>query len=151
LGAIIFLNSIQGQMLNIPYSGISPAMIDLQANRISMMIVEIPAARQLIDNGNIPILVSSSSRISSFPDIPTWRESNIDSEFYAFQAFWVRSNTPRYIRRELNRILTVTVNSENTRRRLIQMGLDEKDIINNTLEEHESFINNEIDIWSPKQ
>jgi tripartite-type tricarboxylate transporter receptor subunit TctC len=151
MGAILFLNSIQGKMLNIPYSGLSPAMIDLQANRISMMFVEIPSARQLVDNGNIPILVSSSSRISSFPDTPTWRESNIDSEFYAFQAFWVRSNTPRYIRQELNRILTITVNSENTRRRLIQMGLDEKDIINNTLEEHESFINNEIDIWSPKQ
>jgi len=150
MGAILFLNSIQGKMLNIPYSGLSPAMIDLQANRISMMFVEIPSARQLVDNGNIPILVSSSSRISSFPDTPTWRESNIDSEFYAFQAFWVRSNTPRYIRQELNRILTITVNSENTRRRLIQMGLDEKDIINNTLEEHESFINNEINIWSPR-
>lgn len=151
MGSIIFLNSIQGRMLNVPYSGISPAMIDLQANRISMMLVEIPAARQLVDSGNIPILVSSSSRISSFPDIPTWRESNIDSEFYAFQAFWVRSNTPRYIRQELNRILTATVNSENTRRRLIQMGLDTKDIVNNTLEEHESFINNEINIWSPRQ
>jgi tripartite-type tricarboxylate transporter receptor subunit TctC len=150
MGAIIFLNSIQGQMLNIPYSGISPAMIDLQANRITMMIVEIPAARQLIDNGNIPILVSSSSRISSFSDVPTWREFNIDSEFYAFQAFWVRSNTPRYIRQELNRILTAVANSDQVKTRLIQMGLDSNDIINNTLEQHESFIDNEINIWSPR-
>ena len=150
MGATIFLNSIQGQMLNIPYSGISPAMIDLQANRISMMIVEIPAARQLIDSGNIPIMASSSLRTSYFPNIPTWREVGIDSEFYAFQAFWVRSNTPRYIRQELNKILTMVANSDQVKTRLIQMGLDTNDIINDSLEQHESFINNEINIWSPR-
>lgn len=150
MGTILFLNHIQGNMLNVPYSGYASAIIDLQANRINMMSVEIPTARQLVDNGNIPIMVSSSLRTSYFPNIPTWKEIGVDSEFYAFQAFWVRSNTPRYIRQELNRILTAVANSDQVKTRLVQMGLDSNDIINNSLDQHESFINNEINIWSPR-
>ncbi len=150
MGAMLFLNSINGNMLNVPYSGYAPAIVDLQASRINMMVVEIPTARQLVDSGNRALMVSSANRTSSFPDLPTWKELGINNEFYAFQALWVRSNTPRHIRQELNRLLNLTINSQDVRRRFVSMGLNESDIMNENLEQHETFINNEINIWSPK-
>lgn len=149
MGAILFANAINGRMLNIPYTGYAPAQIDIQAGRLSTIFSETPSAKQLIEMGNRALMVSSSTRNPLFPDLPTWRELGINQEFYAFQAFWVRSNTPRDTRIELNRIITNTLNMPEVRAKFISMGLSENDIVNDTLENHEQYIRNEINRWPP--
>ena len=151
MGAILFLNAINGKMLNVPYNGIAPAQIDIQAGRLDSIFSEVPSARQLIESGQRAIMVSSSTRTSLFPDVPTWRELGVNQEFYAFQAFWVRSNTSRETRIELNRLITNTLNMPETRRKLVSMGLHENDIVNDTLDGHEQYIRNEINRWPPSR
>jgi tripartite-type tricarboxylate transporter receptor subunit TctC len=149
MGVMVFLDAINGKMLNVPYSGYAPATVDFAAGRIDIMSVEVPAARQLVDAGGRPLIISSSTRRSSFPDVPTWKELNIDNEFYAFQAFWVKSNTPRPIRQELNRIIMASINQTEIRKKLETLGIESQDISNpnDSLEQHESMISNEIKRW----
>lgn len=147
MGAIMFLNNINGKMLNVPYNGVAPAQIDIQAGRLDTLFSELPSARQLVESGQRAIMVSSSIRTPLFPDIPTWKELGVNQEFYAFQAFWVRSNTSRETRIELNRLITNTLNMPETRRKLVSIGLHENDIVNDTLDGHEQYIRNEINRW----
>lgn len=147
MGVIVFLDGFNGRMLNVPYTGLAPANLDLTAGRIDIMSVEVPSARQLVDAGNQPLMISSNNRRPTFPNIPTWKELGINDEFYAFQAFWVKSNTSRSIRNELNQIIMTSINSNEIRRKLINMGIESEDILNSTLEQHEAAINNEIRRW----
>jgi len=147
MGVLVFLDGIGGRMLNVPYTGLAPAIVDFTAGRIDIMSVEVPSARQLVDAGGQALMISSGDRRSSFPNIPTWKELGVNDEFYAFQAFWVKSNTPRPIREELNRIVMSSINSNEIRKKLETLGIEPQDILNVSLDQHESLISNEIRRW----
>lgn len=73
-------------MNHVPYKGSSPAMIDLMAGRIDAMFDATSVVIPYIQSGQLrPILVTSSKRVASMPNVPTSAEAGIkDFEIISF-------------------------------------------------------------------
>ena len=71
------LNAAAGTaIVHVPYKGGAPAMMDLLAGRVDMMIATVSLAKPHLDAGTIrPIAVGNLQRSELFPGIPTVAES----------------------------------------------------------------------------
>ena len=143
----LFQRSINGSMVNVPYRGSAPAVSDFLAGRLTMMVDNVSLARPLHNNGARIVAVTSSERLASLPDVPTWREIGINDTFYSWQAFFVRSDTPRPIREQLNSIIRQGLQTEEVRRRFIGSGLEESNILSLDLNASERFVAEEVNKW----
>src|SRR5207245_252265 len=66
------------EMLQVPYKGTGPALIDLMGNRVQFMSVELIAALQQIRAGKLKALgVATPARNPLAPDIPTVAEAGL--------------------------------------------------------------------------
>lgn len=65
-------------MVHVPYKGSGPAMTDLVAGQVSMMIETVPAAQPFIKSGQLRALaVTTPKRISMLPDVPAAAENGL--------------------------------------------------------------------------
>ena len=73
-------------MNHVPYKGSSPAMIDLMAGRIDAMFDATSVVAPYIQSGQLrPILVTSSQRVATLPNVPTAAEAGVkDFEIISF-------------------------------------------------------------------
>jgi tripartite-type tricarboxylate transporter receptor subunit TctC len=143
----LFTSSIGSSMINVPYRGSAPAVTDFLAGRLTMMFETVPLASQINGRGARMIAVTSDQRLSSHPDVPTLRELGINHSFYSWQGIFVRANTPRPIREQLNNMINQALNNQDVRRRITGTGIEESWIIQNNLTDTENFMNSEIAIW----
>src|SRR4051794_19640144 len=66
------------QMTHVPYKGSAPALTDLIAGRVQLMIDNLPAAQSFAEANSIRALaVSSSKRWVGLPDLPTIAEAGV--------------------------------------------------------------------------
>jgi len=73
-------------MNHVPYKGSSPAMVDLMAGRIDAMFDATSVVAPYIQSGQLrPILVTSSKRVATLPNVPTAAEAGVkDFEIISF-------------------------------------------------------------------
>jgi tripartite-type tricarboxylate transporter receptor subunit TctC len=77
MGAEIFQKEAGIKITHVPYKGDGPAMTDLVAGQVNMMIETVPAALPFIIAGQLrPVAVTTAKRISMLPDVPTTAESD---------------------------------------------------------------------------
>ena len=146
LGTILS-RGIGSPMINVPYRGSGPAVTDLLAGRLSLMFDTIPVASQIHERGARMIAVTSEQRLQNYPNIPTLMELGINETFYSWQGLFVRSNTPRHIREQLNITINQTLRNSDVRRRIIATGTEESWIVDKDLTQTENFMNSEIAKW----
>jgi tripartite-type tricarboxylate transporter receptor subunit TctC len=78
MGAEIFQKEAGIKITHIPYKGSGPAMTDLVAGQVNMMVETVPAALPFITAGQLrPLAVTTAKRISMLPDVPTTAESGM--------------------------------------------------------------------------
>lgn len=64
------------QLTHVPYKGAAPALTDLLGGRIDAVFTSVPSIAQQVESGTVRALaISSKSRSSRFPDLPTIAES----------------------------------------------------------------------------
>jgi len=143
----LFASSIGGSMVNVPYRGSGPAVADFLAGRLTIMFDTVPVGSQLHGRGGRMLAVTSDRRVSNHPDIPTFRELGINHDFYVWQGIFVRSNTPRPIREQLNVMINRALNHPDTRARILGTGVEESWITQNNLSNTERFMESEIATW----
>ena len=82
------------EMLHVPYKGSAPALNDVVAGQVPLMLGDVVATLPLVSAGKVRALgVSSSTRIPSAPDIPTIAESGVPG----YEGVgWVMIVTPAY-------------------------------------------------------
>jgi tripartite-type tricarboxylate transporter receptor subunit TctC len=77
-------------LVHVPYKGLAPALIDLLAGQIDLMFDNLGNSLPYIKDGKLKVIgVTSQSRISELPDVPTIAESYPDfvfSEWFAIVA-----------------------------------------------------------------
>ena len=79
LGAELLADLAGFEALHIPYTGAAPAMTDVVAGRLPMMVATVPTALPHIDAGAVtPLVVALDSRIDSLPDVPSAPEAGIE-------------------------------------------------------------------------
>ena len=86
-------------IFHVPYKGAGPALADLLAGQVNMMVDNLPSSMQYIKTGKLRALaVTSKNRVAELPDVPTMIQSGFPNfEVTAWFALFVRSGTPKPI------------------------------------------------------
>jgi tripartite-type tricarboxylate transporter receptor subunit TctC len=135
----------------VPYRGDGPAVQDMMAGQIDMMIEPSSNFTAQVQAGTIrAIAVPSKTRLASLPDVPTTDEVGLPG-FYASIWFgmWAPKNTPKDIIVKLNTATVAALADANVKDRLNKLG---QQIASRDLQSPEAFgtfQKSEADKWWP--
>lgn len=66
-------------MMPISYRGAGPAMADLIGGQVPIIFLGLSASAPQVQSGKLrPLAVTGPQRLEEFPNVPTFRESEID-------------------------------------------------------------------------
>src|SRR5215467_7545122 len=135
------------KLTHIPYKGTGPAMTDLLGGHIPLSFSPIPAAHESARSGLLRMLaVTSATRSTLLPDIPTIAESGVPGfEAVLRYGLVAPAGTPRPIVDRLNKALQATLTSDEVRNRLAIEGAEP---LPSTPEEYAADIDHEEAQWS---
>lgn len=142
------LNQMAGISLqHVPYKGSGPAIVDLVAGHISMMIDNMPALLPHVQSGKLRALaVASEKRASAAPDVPTMVESGLQGyTVTAWKGLMVPAGTPHDIVNKLNKAVVKILAKPDMRQRMIDMGAEP---VGDTPEQFAATIKKETAWWA---
>lgn len=98
LSAELFKTMTGTDMTHIPYKGAGPMMQDLLAGQVDLAFDGMGTSASQIKSGKLRALaVSSRTRLSAFPDLPTIGETVSGYEVQTWYALWAVAGTPKEI------------------------------------------------------
>jgi tripartite-type tricarboxylate transporter receptor subunit TctC len=133
---------------HIPYRGTSPAVTDLIAGQIQMIITGVPPTLNFVKTGKLRALaVATSKRLPLLPDLPTISEAGVPG-YEATQWYGVLApaGTPKPIVAKLNAEMSKAIKGPDVREKL---AADAAEPVGNSPEEFGAFIKKEIARWAP--
>jgi tripartite-type tricarboxylate transporter receptor subunit TctC len=142
----MFLKMIGGEAQHVPYRGSVPALTDVVAGQIQMMMVDLAVAIPMIQAGKVRAYgVTSAARVAAVPDIPSIAEAGLPG--YAASGWFsvvARAGTPRPAIDKLNAVLTAYLKRPDVAERLAALAINP---LTSTPDELERFIPAEIEKW----
>lgn len=109
LAAEILRTSTRTEMLNVPYKGAGPAMIDLLSGQVSMMFVGTSVSKPHVESGKLRALaITGKRRSDAVPQIPTFAEAGLPMPLLEDNPWWgvfAPAGTPAEIIGSLNATL----------------------------------------------
>jgi len=143
------LNVLAGiELVHIPYKGGGPALIDLMAGRVPVMVSSLPSALPQIKAGKVRALaVTSAKRSSSITELPTVAEATGYAAYEAstWQGFVFPAATPRPIVERVAQETIALLALPDVRDRLRDLGYEP---VASTPAEFGAFIKRELARWS---
>jgi tripartite-type tricarboxylate transporter receptor subunit TctC len=143
----MFLKMIGGQAQHVPYRGSLPALTDVVAGRIDMMMVDLAVAIPMIEAGRVQAYgVTSATRVAAVSDLPTIAEAGLPG--YAASGWFsvvARAGTPRPTIDKLNAVLTAYLKRPDVAQRLTTLAINP---LTSTPDELERYIPAEIAKWA---
>jgi tripartite-type tricarboxylate transporter receptor subunit TctC len=135
------------ELLDVPYRGSGPAVLDLCAGRITMMFDATPSLLPNITAGKLrPIAAASSQRHRLLPDVPTFAELGYPKvDIALWYGIVVPSGTPAPIVQRLNAEIAKIVDMPDVRKNLTEQGAD---LQGGSREDFAAFMRNESARWS---
>jgi tripartite-type tricarboxylate transporter receptor subunit TctC len=125
--AVIEFNRLAGlDLLIVPYRGSAPALTDLIAGRVQMMIDPIIAALPHVQDGRLKALAVTSARRSPVvPEVPTAAESGMPGlEFFSWYGVWGPRGLPVPVVARVNAALAEAVREPAVVERLTSLGFE---------------------------
>ncbi len=135
-------------MLHVPYKGSPPAHIDLMGGTVDMMFDNIVPVSPHVKSGKLKALaVTTKTRASSLPEIPTMAEAGFPSfEAVAWFGMLAPAGTPQPIVDRLNKEIVAILNTPDIKERLASMGAT---VVADKPDEFARFMSAEINKWAP--
>jgi tripartite-type tricarboxylate transporter receptor subunit TctC len=132
--------------VHIPYRGAGPAVQDLLAGQVPMMVLDLATALPHIKTGKLTALaVASGNRLPLQPDVPTLKEIGLgDVEMYAWQGMAVPVSTPKEIVSRLNAEVTKAIAAPEVQKRLTDLGVEP---LSGSPEQMANYIKTETARW----
>jgi len=127
-------------MIQVPYKGASPAMIDLIGGRVDAYLLGLPGALPHVAAGTVRMLaISTSARSSISPSTPTISEAaGIDGfDFSLWGGFFVPAGTPATTVMILNKAVNKILQDPAVRAAMLQQG---SEAVQNSPEEFGRFV-----------
>jgi len=121
---LLFQQMSGTQVQYIPYRGAAPALQDLMAGQIDMLVDQPSNSLPHVLAGKVRALaVTAPKRIPAAPDIPTTDEAGLPG-FYTsvWQAMWVPRGTPDDVIARLNKAVRDALADPKVRQRFIDLG-----------------------------
>lgn len=134
-------------IVHVPYRGNGPAMIDLMAGQVNMMIDVMPSAYPHVNAGALRALaVTTAARLPTLPDLPTLSEAGVPGyEVTAWDGIWAPAGTPRPIVDKLNATFRKVLSDPEVRQRLVAVGAEPSP---GTPEELGRHVARELEKWA---
>jgi len=148
----VLFEKLTGQKVQfIPYRGAGPAMTDLVAGTVDLLVVQGAVALPQIRAGKIKALANLSPRRSaSMPDIPTSDESGVPGLYMSgWFGFWAPKDTPKDVIAKLNAATVESLGDPALQKRFSELGLDVVPREQQTPEGLAALQKAEIEKWWP--
>ncbi len=135
------------KMVHVPYKGGVPAMADAIAGHIPMLIGGLPTISSNVKAGKLrAIAVTTASRSSVMPDVPTIAESGFPGfNVGIWYALMTRAGAPRSAVERINKALNEALADPEFRKQLVALGIDP---IGGSTQEMDMVLKQEIKLWS---
>jgi tripartite-type tricarboxylate transporter receptor subunit TctC len=134
-------------MTHIPYKGTAPAITDLLAGNISLVITGVPPQLGQVKAGRLrPIAVATAKRIALFPDLPTIGETVKGYEATQWYGILAPAAVPKTYITRLNAAIVKALHSPEAKQ---QLSADGGEPVGNSPEEFGRFIKTEMARWAP--
>jgi tripartite-type tricarboxylate transporter receptor subunit TctC len=147
LGAELLKHEARIFMTHIPYRGAAPALTDVIAGTVDLMLTDVPAAVSFIKGGQLKALVvASATRSPALPDVPTTIEAGYKSVLVTtWYGLMAPAHTPPEVVARLNTSLNKALQQADTAAYLKAQGVD---AAGGTAAEFGVFIRAESAKWS---
>jgi tripartite-type tricarboxylate transporter receptor subunit TctC len=142
LAGALFTYMAKVELTHVPYKGGAPALTDLMARNVDMMIIQPQSAEQVRSGRVRALAVSSPKRSAIWPDLPTVAEAGLPG--FESQAWYGMVAPARLPRARLARISEEAIRALTTkeqRERIANLG---GEVVASTPAEFDAFIRAEI-------
>jgi tripartite-type tricarboxylate transporter receptor subunit TctC len=151
VSAMIFAKATGTSIQHVPYRGNAPAMQDLVAGQIELMIADPITAIPQVRGGTIKIFgVTADTRLSSAPEFPTVDEAGLPGFHVSlWHGMWMPKGTPKPIVSRLNAAVVEALADPAVRTKLAEMGQEIFPRERQTPEALAAYQKADIDKWWP--
>jgi tripartite-type tricarboxylate transporter receptor subunit TctC len=151
LAGISFQKETGTKFQFVPYRGNGPAMQDLLAEHIDLMIEPSSNFKSLVAAGSIkPFAITGRKRLASSPTIPTADEAGLPGFFASlWYGLWVPKGTSKDIIAKLNATLSQLLGSPPVKQRLDDLGIQIASLDQQSPEALRTFQKAEMARWWP--
>jgi tripartite-type tricarboxylate transporter receptor subunit TctC len=134
-------------LLHVPYKGGGPALADLVAGRVHVMLDTAASAMPHVRGGRLRALaISAPQRSPEYPDLPTFAEAGLPQyETNAWYSMHAPAGTPPEIVRRLNAELVAILKDPEILARFKQLSTDP---VGNSTEEFAAFVKAELEKYA---
>jgi tripartite-type tricarboxylate transporter receptor subunit TctC len=149
LGEVLIFQELGVKVIQVPYRGAGPALIDLLAGQVDLGPISAVVAQPLINGGKLKAYaVIGSKRFAGLPQLKTMGElgyKNLDIDFW--HMLLAPAGTPRPIVDKLNTALRAALADAKVRKNFSEGGMDEYPPDQETPEAASALLTREIKLW----
>ena len=151
IGGVYFQSRIGTRLQFVPYRGGAPALQDVMAGHVDLMLDQASNSLQYRSSGKLKAYaVAARTRLPAAPDLPTVDEAGLPG-FYVSVWFglWAPKGTPRDVIAKVNAAVMDALADPTVRRRLADLGQEIPPREQQTPEALGAFQKAEIEKWWP--
>jgi tripartite-type tricarboxylate transporter receptor subunit TctC len=151
MGGVYFQSATGTKVQYIPYKGTGPAMQDLLAGRIDMIVDQASNSLPQVRAGKIKAFaVTAKNRLAVAPEIPTVDEAGLPGLYVSvWFGIWAPKGTPHAIIDKLNAAMVSSLADPETRQRLGELGQEVVPREQQSPEALAAFQKDETEKWWP--
>lgn len=113
------------KLQHVPYSGPAPAINDVIAGQLPMVVTTLTDVAELHKAGKLRVLATTGQQRSAVaPDVPTFKEQGFDIEGYGWYAVVAPAKTPADVVNRLSAIIAAAMRDPASRERFEKIGLE---------------------------
>ena len=144
--AELYKRMAKAHVLHIPYRGSGPALNDVVAGQLPIVVDNLPSALPFIkDKRLVPIVVAAPQRLASLPDVPTFAEVGLAPvNRMSFLGLSAPKGTPREVVDKLNAALKTALSDAKVRERIEATGAI---VVGSTAPEYQKQVADELSIY----
>jgi tripartite-type tricarboxylate transporter receptor subunit TctC len=134
-------------LLEVPYKGGAPAMLDVMSGQVDMLFSVLPLVLPNIQSGQLrPLAIASKARSSLIPDVPTTAEEGYgDVVGSAWNGIVAPAGTPKAITTKINLDIATILTAPETKQRFAELGME---AVGGSSDDFARFIQAESDKWA---
>ena len=146
LAGEIFKTAANIKIRHVPYKGSNPALMDVLAGNVDLMVSSLPSAMAQIKSGKLrPLAVTSLRRSSSLPDVPSVAEQGYkDFDVSTWYGLFMPAGTPKEIVAKVNAEVNRLLATPEMKNAIIEQGAEPQSM---TPEQFGALLKNDYQKW----
>lgn len=144
--AELYKSSAKVYVIHIPYRGSGPALNDVVAGQVPIVVDNLPSALPFIkDKRLIPIVVAAPARVAALPDVPTFAEVGLASvNRMSFLGVSAPKGTPRAVVDKLNAAIKTALADPAVKERIEATGAI---VVGNSADDYQKQVSDELALY----